>query len=333
MKIDWRLGCIPILMLFLAAGCGNDQAKAPSSAQAPETRVSIGTGAISGLYYPTGGAIARLVNNRRSIHRVRLAVESTPGSEANINAVVSGDLEFAIVQSDLQYKAAMGQSEWQPAGPQKSLRSCFSLFSEAVTLIAAEDAGILDIADLRGKRVGVGEPGSGAHQNAIDALTAVGLDYTRDIIAERPKITAAPGLLQDGRIDAFFYTVGHPNGIVKEALSGPRRTRFASIRGIKSFLAERPYYTPSRIPIKYYPSVQNTADVETFGVKATIVTAATVPDNVVYAVVESVFEQLETLKTLHPAYADLTREGMLQALTAEFHPGTLKYLREAGLVK
>ena len=98
-------------------------------------------------------------------------------------------------------------------------------------------------------------------------------------------------------------------------------------------LAKRPYYTQSRIPIKHYPGALNTADVETFGVKATVVTSAAVADNVVYAMVESVFEQLESLKTIHPAYADLTREGMLEALTAEYHPGTLKYLRETGLVK
>ena len=117
-------------------------------------------------------------------------------------------------------------------GPQKELRACFSLYPESVTLVAAVDAGIADIADLRAKRANIGSPGSGERQNAIDALAAVGLDYTRDIVADSVKASAAPGLLQEGRIDAFFYTVGHPSGAIKEAIAGHRKVRLASIRGI-----------------------------------------------------------------------------------------------------
>jgi TRAP transporter TAXI family solute receptor len=322
---------LALLAVLVSTGCGRDANQAPSAPAM--TYVTIGTGDITGLYYPVGGAIAKIVNVRKEVHHVRCAVESTAGSVYNVKAVLGGNLEFGIVQSDHQFQAIKGQGEWQAEGPQERLRACFSLHSESVTLVAASDAGINDIADLRGKRVNIGNPGSGQRQNAIDALMAVGLDPARDIIAEGAKASAAPGLLQDGRIDAFFYTVGHPNGAIKEAVSGARRVRLASMNGIEALIADRPYYTRSRIAIKHYKGLENTADVETFGVKATVVTAAEVPEHVVYAVVKEVFENLESLKTMHTATEDLTREGMLEGLSAAFHPGALKYYREAGLVK
>ncbi len=304
-----------------------------ATAQAKTTFVTIGTGGITGVYYPTGGAIAKMVNKKRKQYGIRATVESTGGSVFNINAVMSGDLEFGIAQSDRQYQAVHGLAEWEKKGPQKDLRAVFSIHPESVTLVAAVDAGIKDIRDLKGKKVNIGNPGSGQRQNAIDALETVGIDYKKDLQAESAKASEAPGLLQDGRIDAFFYTVGHPSGAIKEATSGARKVRFASITGIDKLLAKYPYYARSVIPVAMYPGAQNDKDVPTFGVKATLVTSAKVPDDVVYAITKEVFDNFDDFKKLHPAYSTLTKESMLEGLSAPLHPGAVKYFKEVGLMK
>jgi len=272
-----------------------------------------------------------MVNKKRKEYGIRATVESTGGSVFNVNAVMAGDLEFGVVQSDRQYQAINGLAEWKDKGPQKKLRAVFSIHPESVTLVAAVDADIKTIRDLKGKRVNIGNPGSGQRQNAIDALNAVGLNWKKDLKAEGIKASESAGLLQDGRIDAFFYTVGHPNGSFKEATSGKRKVRFASITGIDKLLAKYPYYAKSVIPIKFYPGAINDADIPTFGVKATLVTSSKVSKKVVYAITKEVFENFDYFKNLHPAYSVLTKKSMLDGLSAKIHPGAMKYYKEAGL--
>jgi len=308
----------------------------PADVQAKMTFVTIGTGGITGVYYPTGGAIAKMVNAKRKEYGIRATVESTGGSVFNVNAIMSGDLEFGVVQSDRQYQAYYGEagSEWA-GNPQKDLRSVFSIHPESVTLIASVDSGIKTIKDLKGKRVNIGNPGSGQLGNSKDALEAVGLNYETDLNAEFVKAAEAPGLLQDGRIDAFFYTVGHPNGAIKEATAGKTKVMFIPITGpgIDALIAKKPYYAKSFVPVSDYPGAVNDADVPTFGVKATFVTSASQPDEVVYAIVKEVFDNFDQFKKLHPAYAVLTKEGMLEGLSAPLHPGAVKYYKEVGLMK
>ncbi len=329
MKKTLILGLAVLVAVVMAMGTS------PAPVQARMTFVTIGTGGITGVYYPTGGAIAKMVNQKRKEYGIRATVESTGGSVFNVNAIMSGDLEFGVVQSDRQYQAVHGQAEWEEKGPQKNLRSVFSIHPESVSLIGAADAGAKSILELKGKRVNIGNPGSGQRQNSIDALEAVGLDWEKDIIAEQVKAAEAPGLLQDGRIDAFFYTVGHPNGAIKEATAGATKVRFISIDtpGIDELIKEKPYYARSRIPVSLYPGAINEDDVPTFGVKATFVTSAKVPDEVVYAITKEVFDNFDDFKKLHPAYAVLTREGMLEGLSAPIHPGAMKYYKEAGLME
>jgi TRAP transporter TAXI family solute receptor len=320
----------------LLVSCGPSDDQQADISKAPEaqiaTFINIGTGGITGVYYPTGGAIAKIVNKRKHETGIRATIESTAGSVFNVNAVVAGDLQFGVVQSDRQYQAVNGLAEWKDKGKQTELRAVFSIHPESITLVAAVDASISDIADLKGKRVNIGNPGSGQRQNAIDALGAVNLNYNKDLIAEGIKAAAAPGLLQDGRIDAFFYTVGHPSAAIKEATAGARKVRFASITGVEDLLADYPYYTKAKIPVSIYPGAENTEDVETFGVKATFVTSARVPDAVVYTVTKEIFENFDLFKKLHPALARLTKKDMLDGLSAPIHPGAMKYYKKAGLM-
>ena len=321
--------CILAMVLCFAVVFAS--AVTPAPVQAKTTFVTIGTGGITGVYYPTGGAIAKIVNKKRKEYGIRATVESTGGSVFNVNAVMAGDLEFGVVQSDRQYQAIKGLAEWKDKGPQKDLRAVFTIHPESITLVAADDAGIKTIQDLRGKRVNIGNPGSGQRQNSIDALTNAGIDYEKDLKAEGVKAAEAPGLLQDGRIDAFFYTVGHPSGAIKEATAGARKVHFVPITGVDKLLSKYPYYANAIVLKKNYPGATNDGDTKTFGVKATFVTSAKVPDAVVYAITKEVFENFEDFKKLHPAYQVLTKENMLEGMSAPIHPGAMKYYKEAGL--
>ena len=322
-----------VLVLSVSIGMVLAAGLMPSLSLAKTTFVTIGTGGLTGVYYPTGGAISKTINKKREVYGIRCTVESTSGSVFNVNAVLSGDLEFGIVQSDRQYQAWKGLAEWRTKGPQKDLRSIFSIHPESVTLVAAEDSGIASINDLRGKRVNIGNPGSGQRQNAIDALKDAGILFEKDLDAESVKAAEAPGLLQDGRIDAFFYTVGHPSGAIKEATAGKRKVRIVPITDIGNLLAAHPYYAAATISIKHYPAAVNKKDVPTFGVKATLVTSAKIPDAVVYAITKEVFDNIEDFKKLHPAYQILTRDSMLKGLSAPMHPGAMRYYKEVGLLK
>jgi uncharacterized protein len=299
--------------------------------QAKTTFVTIGTGSINDVYYPTGDNIKKMINKKKNEYGVRAIVETTGGSVFNVNAIVAGDLEFGVVQSDRQFQAINGIAEWKAKGPQTDLRAVFSIYPESVTLVAASDAGIQNITDLKGKTVNIGNPGSGQRQNAIDALSAVGINYKKDLRAESFKASEAAGMLQENKIDAFFHTVGHPSGSITEATSGARKVILVDITGVETLLENFPYYTKSTLSKTLYPDAANTKDVETFGVQATLVTSAKVADDVVYAITKEVFENLEDFKTLHPAYANLTKEGMLTGLSAPIHPGAMKYFKEVGL--
>jgi TRAP transporter TAXI family solute receptor len=323
------------ITLFVVAAAALALAAADFTPAAAETKFfTIGTGGVTGVYYPTGGAIARIVNAKKKEYGMRLTVESTGGSVYNINAIMSGDLDFGVVQSDRQFQAYNGSENSEWAGkPQKDLRALFAIHPESVTLCAAVDSGIKGIKDLKGKRVNIGNPGSGQRQNSIDALTAFGLDYEKDLMGEGLKAAEAPGMLQDGRLDAFFYTVGHPSGAFKEATSGTRKVRFVPVTLPKEFYAKFPYYAPSIVPVAEYPGAANDTDIPTFGVKATFVTSAMVGDEYVYNLVKEIFENFEEFKNLHPAYGVLTKENMLEGLSAPIHPGAMKYYKEAGLMK
>lgn len=296
--------------------------------------VTIGTGGVTGVYYPTGGAISRMINKKSKIYNIKATVESTGGSVYNINAVLSGDLEFGIAQSDRQFQAFNGMAEWKKIGAQKDLRAVFSIHPESITLIATAKSGIKSVNDLKGKRVNIGNPGSGQRQNSIDVLSSFGISLS-DFKAEQVKAVEAPGLLQDEKIDAFFYTVGHPAGNIKEATAGRIKVNIIPVKGtgIDALLKKYSYYAKATIPGKFYPSTVIQGDVESIGVKATLVTSKKIDEKIVYAVTKEVFDNLDSFKKLHPAYSVLTKKNMLQGLSAPIHKGALRYYKEADLLK
>jgi len=300
---------------------------------AETTVVTIGTGGITDVYYLTGGAISKIVNKKSKQYYLRVTVQPTGGSVFNVNAVMAGDLEFGLVRSDRQYQAWNGIQDWEVKRPQKKLTAVCSFFPETITLMASEHSGIWKFMDLRGKHVSLGDIGSGYGGPAIEALRACGIDRDKDFQAERFNADQAAQLLEDGRIDAFFDIVTHPDDSIKEGTGGRQKLHFVPITGdcIDKLIARWPFYVKALIPIRFYPMVRNSEDVPTFALKATLVTSADTPDDIVYVIAKEIFDNLEDFKDQHPAYGVLTKECMLEALTAPIHPGAMRYYKEVGL--
>ncbi|MGY6547502.1 MAG: TAXI family TRAP transporter solute-binding subunit [Roseinatronobacter sp.] len=305
---------------------------AGSAAVAQDTFISIGTGAVTGVYYPAGGAICRLVNRDRAEHGIRCGVESTGGSIFNINAIRSGELEFGIAQSDWQYHAFYGSSRFEEDGAFEDLRAVFALHPEPFTVVARADLGITDFADLVGKRVNIGNPGSGQRGTMEVVMEAMGWDEsTFALTTELPAGEQALALC-DNNIDAIIYTVGHPSGAIQEATTACD-TVLLNVDNdvIRALVEERDYYRMATIPGGMYRGTDE--DVTTFGVGATFVTSAAVPEEVVFQVTRAIFENLDQFTSLHPALASLDPVEMVNdGLSAPIHEGAARFFTEAGMM-
>ena len=298
-------------------------------ATAQQTFVTIGTGGVTGVYYPTGGAICRLVNKGRKEHNIRCSVESTGGSVFNLNAIREGELEMGVAQSDWQYHAWNGTSKFEDQGKNPDLRAVFSVHAEPVTIVARDDSGIKTFQDLKGKRVNVGNPGSGTRATVEVMFGAVGWTFDDLSLASELQPAEQAQAMCDNKIDAFIYPVGHPAGVISEALSSCA-SHLVPVEdaGFDKLVADNPFYAKSTIAGAGYSLDYDTP---TFGVKATFVTSAKVPDNVVYEVVRAVFDNFDDFRGLHPAFAHLTPEEMIRdGNTAPTHDGAAKYFKEKG---
>lgn len=298
-------------------------------AQSQQQFISIGTGGVTGVYYPTGGAICRLVNKNRKEHGVRCSAESTGGSIYNINNVRAGELEFGVAQSDWQYHAYHGTSKFEDQGKFEGLRAVFSVHPEPVTILAHDDSGIENITDLRGKRVNIGNPGSGTRGTWEVIEEAFGWSRSDLKLAAEMKSAETGQALCDKKIDSYFWLVGHPSALTQESLSSCA-SHLVNATGdvIDRLVADNPYYRTATIPAGMY---NNESDIMTFGVGATFVTSADVPAEVVYVVVKAVFDNFEDFKKLHPAFGNLKPEEMItDSLSAPLHEGAMKYYKERG---
>ena len=188
-----------------------------STAVSADSFITIGTGGVTGVYYPTGGAICRLVNKGRKEHHVRCSVESTGGSIYNLNTIRAGELDMGVAQSDWQYHAYNGTSKFKDQGPNKDLRAVFSVHPEPFTVVARADSGIKSFDDLKGKRVNIGNPGSGQRGTMEVLMAAKGWKKSDFTLASELKASEQSKALCDNKIDAMIYTVGHPSGSIKEA--------------------------------------------------------------------------------------------------------------------
>ncbi|WIY24650.1 TAXI family TRAP transporter solute-binding subunit [Parasedimentitalea psychrophila] len=298
-----------------------------------EEFITIGTGGVTGVYYPTGGAICRLVNKGRKEHGIRCSVESTGGSVYNINTIREGELEFGVAQSDWQHHAFHGTSKFSDAGPFEGLRAVFSVHPEPFTVVARADAGITTFDDLKGKRVNIGNPGSGQRGTMEVLMDAKGWGMDAFALATELKASEQSAALCDNQIDAMVYTVGHPSGSIQEATTACDSV-LVTVDGdaVAGLISDNAFYRTASIPGGMYRG--SDADTMTFGVGATFVTSDQVSDEAVYTVVKSVFDNLDAFRKLHPAFANLQPEEMATAgLSAPLHPGAAKYYKEQGWIE
>lgn len=303
------------------------------SAQASNKFITIGTGGVTGVYYPAGGAICRLVNRGRREHGIRCSVESTGGSVYNLNSLRVNELDVAVAQSDWQYHSYNGTGPFKKKGADKNLRSLFSLHSEPFTVIARADAGIATFDDLAGKRVNIGNPGSGMRATMEVIMDQKGWTKKDFKVAAELKASEQAQALCDNKIDVMIYAAGHPNGAVQEVTT-TCDTKLISVGGseIETMINETPYYASAVIPGGMYNG--NPDDTKTFGVKATFVASALADEETVYQVVKAVFDNFDNFKTLHPVFSTLEKEKLLSdGNTAPLHDGAVRYFKEAGLLK
>jgi hypothetical protein len=294
--------------------------------------ISIGTGGVTGVYYPTGGAICRLVNKSRKEHGIRCAVESTGGSVYNINTIKAGELEFGVAQSDWQYHAYNGTSTFAD-NPFPEIRAVFSVHPEPFTLLVRGDSGITGFEGLAGKRVNVGNPGSGQRATMEVVMEAFGMTMDDFALATEYKGSEMAKQLCDGNIDAMIYTIGHPAAAIKEAAT-TCDVQVIDVVGepIDKLVGDNPYYRVATIPAGMYDGTD--ADVTTFGVGATFVTSADISEDVVYVVAKAVMENIDDFRQLHPAFENLDPAQMVKdGLSAPLHPGAEKAYKELGLIE
>ncbi|PKO56676.1 MAG: C4-dicarboxylate ABC transporter substrate-binding protein [Betaproteobacteria bacterium HGW-Betaproteobacteria-21] len=301
---------------------------APAHAQ--QKFVTIGTGGVTGVYYAAGGAICRLMNKDRAQHGIRCSVESTGGSVYNVNTIKSGELDFGVAQSDVQYNAIKGMAQFKDAGAVSDLRAVFALHPEPLTVLARKEAGITKFEDFKGKRFNIGNPGSGQRATMDVLLPALGMKTSDFSLSSELKADEHSAALCDNKIDGFAYVVGHPSANIQD----PTTTcgaKLVSLTGpaIDKVIADYPYYAAVTIPGGMYAS--NPDPTKTFGVVASFVSSAKVSDEVVYTMVKAVFDNFEDFKKLHPAFANLDPKSMIKdGLSAPLHNGAVKYYKEKG---
>lgn len=305
---------------------------APLPAAAQQKFVSIGTGGVTGVYYAAGGAICRLVNKDRADHGIRCSVESTGGSVFNVNTIKAGELDLGVVQSDVGFNAYNGEGQFKDAGEFEKLRSVFSLHPEPFTVVTRKEANIKSFDDLQGKRFNVGNPGSGTRASMEQLLAAQERDMSFFSLASELRPDEHGSALCDGKIDGFFYGVGHPSANIQDPTTSCG-AQLVSLTGpvVDKLVETYPYYAKVTIPAGLYPN--NPQETESYGVLATFVTSADVPEDTIYTVVKAVFDNFEDFKKLHPAFGMLEKEDMVNnGLSAPLHPGAEKYFKEKGLL-
>ncbi len=304
---------------------------APALAQ--QKFITVGTGGVTGVYYAAGGAICRLVNKDRAKHGIRCSVESTGGSVFNINTIKAGELDLGFAQSDVQFNAAKGAGNFKDAGAYGDLRAVFSVHPEPFTVLARKEANIKSFADFKGKRFNVGNPGSGTRASLEELLGATGGKLSDFSLASELKADEHGPALCDGKIDGFFYGVGHPSANIQDPTTACG-AKLVSLSGpaVDKLIAEHSYYAKAVIPGGLYPN--NPEATNTYGVLATVVASAKAPAESVYQVVKAVFDNFDEFKKLHPALANLKPENMVKdGLSAPLHEGAIRYYKEKGWIK
>ena len=296
----------------------------------PDTLVTIGSGAVDGVYHPAAGALCRLLNLRRIEHGIRCVIDVTRGSVDNLERLADGTADFGLVQTDVQAAAVQGTGRFAGFAPAENLRALFSVHAEPLTVVARLDAGIRTFADLRGKRVSIGETGSGTWATMRSVMTGFGIDVADLGASMHLGPAEAAEALCENVIDAFAFVVGHPNRSIR-VVSESCAVRLVPVSGeeVQALLQAYRHFSSATIPGGLY--VGSDDPVPTLGVRASLLTRADTPEPIAYEMTRAAFENLERLRRLHPAFMDLDPERMLAGHVAPYHPGAMRYFAEVGM--
>ncbi len=324
MRVQFKLSLASAAVAIVAGLAGG-----PVAAQ--QKFITIGTGGVTGVYYAVGGSICRLVNKDRAKTNLRCSVESTGGSGYNVNTIKAGELDFGMAQSDVHFNGYKGTGAFKEASPE--MRSVFSVHPEPFTVLARKEANVNSFADFRGKRLNIGNPGSGTRQAMDELLTALNMKTSDFSLASELKADEHGAALCDNKIDGFFYGVGHPSANIQDPTTACG-AKLVPITGlaIDALVKKNPYYAYATIPGGMYAG--NPQPTKTYGVLATMVTSSKVPADTVYIVTKAVFENFDEFKKLHPAFANLDAKNMIaDGLSAPLHEGAARYYKEKGWIK
>ena len=290
----------------------------------------IGTGGTAGTYYPVGGMIANAVSQPG---KIIATAQASNGSLANVNAIAGGSMEAGLSQSDVATWAYTGTGAFEGKPKVADLRMIANLYPESIHLVVKKGSGIKSVADLKGKRVALDEPGSGTLINARMVLAAWGVKET-DIKPDYIKPNQAGDKLKDGSLDAFFFVGGAPAGAIAELASSGVGIELVPLTGgpADALRKQNPYFAVDNIAAGTYKDV---AAVQTLAVGAQLVTSAKVPNETVYEITKAMYSEA-TQKTLAAGHAKgkfITKENAVQGVGIPFHPGAEKFYKEAGLLK
>ncbi len=301
------------------------------SANKKPTQISIGTGNIVGLYYPTGGAICQAINKEEKNLNIHCVVEATSGSLQNLELLEQNKIQFAIVQSDWQYHAYKGTEAFKDKKQLSNLRSVFSIHGEPFTVVVRKNSDIKNFTELKGHAIDIGEAGSGANATMRKFMKAMGWTEQDFKSVTQSPLKEQGQMLCDNKTDAFISMFGHPNATLKEiALTCPVKIVPVESDKIKELTKISPFYVPMQIKANEYRGTE--VNINTFGAKATLVTTTAVPNWIVYDVVKVLFNNIETFKKAHPAFADLTPQSMMVGNSAPYAEGALQFYKEKGWI-
>jgi len=289
------------------------------------SKMTMGTGGTAGTYYGYGGVLGQYISNNAGIN---VTVVSTDGSKANIQGIDVGDYQLGTVQSDVMAYAWAGTRSFEAEGKIESFRTVAGLYAETVQLVTMDPA-IKSVADLKGRSVSIGAPGSGVYFNAVDVLTAAGLTEN-DIKAQYQSFADSADALKDGKIDAAFIVAGAPTPAITELCT----TNDAYLVPIDGEIAEKlmancDFYSLLTIPAGTYEGQE--ADVTTVTVKATLIVSAAASEDDVYNLTAAIFDNIEAITTENAKGAELSLENATEGLTVPFHAGAAKYFKEKGI--
>lgn len=323
-KISLLLAAVLALSMFMMTACGGSD---DGGTDAQSTKIRMATGGTSGTYYAFGGVVGTELS--KAVEGLSFDVQSTGASLANIRLVAGEEVDMAIVQNDVMDYAYNGTNlfDGEAVTGFSTMAACYA---EVCQLVVAADSGITTVADLAGKRVSIGDAGSGVEFNARQILEAYGLT-TDDITVQNLGFGDSADAVKDGKIDAFFCTAGAPTTAVME-LSTTKGIRVINISGAEAdkLMADYPFYTSYVIPANTYSG--QTEDVTTVAVKATFIVRDGLSEDFVYNMTKALFESKDAITAGHAKGAELDTTYAVEGISVPFHPGAEKYFKEIGVL-